>query len=357
MSKSKGNVIDPLSVMDTYGTDALRFTLASMASPGRDIKLAEERIEGYRNFANKIWNAGRFLLMHVDGPRQYIAAKERSFANRWILSRLNQAIRDTASALEQYRFDHAAGHLYQFIWHEYCDWYLELIKPALQDKDSMEAQRTRTTLIESFEILLRLLHPFMPFLTEEIWQALPHGSTQDSIMICPYPLPQAEWDTKEIETQFATLERFVNTVRAGRALLDYSPSARLTLYGNAKEQTERTSLEGLLSILEQLSRASVSIAPSDTWPAEKVLQLVTEGLTVGIRVEGDVDLRKVLDRLVKQATDAKKEALRLEGKLSNTEFVSKAPAEVVAEHRQRIATLAHEQSMLASSEQQLRRMF
>jgi valyl-tRNA synthetase len=197
----------------------------------------------------------------------------------------------------------------------------------------------------------------MPFLTEEIWQALPHGSTQDSIMICRYPLPQAEWDTKEIETQFATLERFVNTVRAGRALLEYSPSARLTLYGNAKEQNERTSLEGLLSILEQLSRASVSIAPSDTWPAEKVLQLVTEGLTVGIRVEGDVDLRKVLDRLVKQATDAKKEALRLEGKLSNTEFVSKAPAEVVAEHRQRIATLAHEQSMLASSEQQLRRMF
>ena len=357
MSKSKGNVIDPLSVMDTYGTDALRFTLASMASPGRDIKLAEERIEGYRNFANKIWNAARFLLMHVEGPRQYVAATERSFADRWILSRLNQAIRDTISALEQYRFDHAAGHLYQFIWHEYCDWYLELIKPALQDKDSMEAQRTRTTLIESFEILLRLLHPFMPFLTEEIWQALPHGSTQDSIMICRYPLPQAEWDTKEIETQFATLERFVNTVRAGRALLDYSPSARLTLYGNAKEQTERTSLEGLLSILEQLSRASVSIAPSDTWPAEKVLQLVTEGLTVGIRVEGDVDLRKVLDRLVKQATDANKEALRLEGKLSNTEFVSKAPAEVVAEHRQRIATLAHEQSMLASSEQQLRRMF
>ena len=133
MSKSKGNVIDPLSVMDTYGTDALRFTLASMASPGRDIKLAEERIEGYRNFANKIWNAARFLLMHVEGPRQYVAATERSFADRWILSRLNQAIRDTISALEQYRFDHAAGHLYQFIWHEYCDWYLELIKPALQD--------------------------------------------------------------------------------------------------------------------------------------------------------------------------------------------------------------------------------
>ena len=122
MSKSKGNVIDPLSVMDTYGTDALRFTLASMASPGRDIKLAEERIEGYRNFANKIWNAARFLLMHVEGARQYVAATERSFADRWILSRLNQAIRDTISALEQYRFDHAAGHLYQFIWHEYCDW-------------------------------------------------------------------------------------------------------------------------------------------------------------------------------------------------------------------------------------------
>ena len=356
MSKSKGNVIDPLSIMGDYGTDALRFTLASMASPGRDIKLAEERIEGYRNFANKIWNAARFILMHVEGARESVSLADRSFADRWMLSRLNRTIQDTTTALEQYRFDHAAGHLYQFIWHEYCDWYLELVKPALQDKESAEPRRTRSTLIESFEIMLRLLHPFMPFLTEEIWQALPHGSTQDSIMIRPFPTQQSAWEAKDIEEQFAALERFVAMARAGRALLAYPPGARLRLFGAAKDPHQRMSLERLHAHLEQLSRASVYITDQESWPSQKVLRLVAEGLTIGIGFEGDVDLQKVLDRIVKQAAEAMKEVKRLEGKLANVEFVAKAPADVVAEHRQRIATLTHEQAMLASSEQQLRSM-
>src|SRR4026208_1826053 len=172
MSKSKGNVIDPLHVMEEFGTDALRFTLATMASPGRDIKLAEERIEGYRNFANKIWNAARFSLMNLDGPRTAGAPAERAFPDRWILSRLNHTIQLVTSELENYRFDRAANALYQFIWHEYCDWYLELIKPALQGHTSPEAPGTRQTLVETLETTMRLLHPFMPFLTEEIWQTL-----------------------------------------------------------------------------------------------------------------------------------------------------------------------------------------
>jgi valyl-tRNA synthetase len=356
MSKSKGNVIDPLGIMGDYGTDALRFTLASMASPGRDIKLAEERIEGYRNFANKIWNAARFILMHAEGARASARPDDRSFADRWMFSRLNRAIHDTTTALEQYRFDHAAGHLYQFIWHEYCDWYLELVKPALQNKESAEARGTQATLIESFEIMLRLLHPFMPFLTEEIWQALPHESTQDSIMIRPFPTQQSGWEAKDIEEQFAALERFVTMARAGRALLAYPPGTRLRLFGAANDPHQRLSLENLHAHLEQLSRASVHITDQESWPSQKILRLVTEGLTIGIGVEGDVDLQKVLDRIVKQAAEATKEVKRLEGKLANVEFVAKAPPDVVAEHRQRIVTLTHEQSMLASSEQQLRSM-
>ena len=356
MSKSKGNVIDPLGIMGDYGTDALRFTLASMASPGRDIKLAEERIEGYRNFANKIWNAARFILMHAEGARESASPDDRSFADRWMFSRLNRTIHDTTTALEQYRFDHAAGHLYQFIWHEYCDWYLELVKPALQDKESAEARRAQATLIESFEIMLRLLHPFMPFLTEEIWQALPHESTQDSIMIRPFPTQHSAWEAKDIEEQFAALERFVTMARAGRALLAYPPGARLRLFGAANDPHQRLSLENLHAHLEQLSRASVHITDQERWPSQKILRLVTEGLTIGIGVEGDVNLQKVLDRIVKQAAEATKEVKRLEGKLANVEFVAKAPADVVAEHRQRIATLTHEQAMLASSEQQLRSM-
>ncbi|MFM7840673.1 MAG: class I tRNA ligase family protein, partial [Nitrospira sp.] len=187
MSKSKGNVIDPLGVMSQYGTDALRFTLAAMASPGRDIKLAEERIEGYRNFANKIWNAARFILMNLDGPREAALLNDRPFADRWILSRLNKAIRDVTASLEHYRFDQASSRLYQFVWHEYCDWYLEMVKPALQNKESREAAMARQTLVESFESVQRLLHPFMPFITEEIWQTLPH----DGASICTRTYPTA----------------------------------------------------------------------------------------------------------------------------------------------------------------------
>ena len=180
MSKSKGNVIDPLHVMEQFGTDALRFTLASMASPGRDIKLAEERIEGYRNFANKIWNAARFALMYLDGPRTVLPPRQRTFPDRWILSRLDHMIRAVTTELESYRFDRAATVLYQFIWHEYCDWYLELIKPVLQTPDHPDGASTRHTLLETLETTMRLLHPFMPFITEEIWQTVPIRETASS---------------------------------------------------------------------------------------------------------------------------------------------------------------------------------
>ncbi len=175
MSKSKGNVIDPLHVMEQFGTDALRFTLASMASPGRDIKLAEERIEGYRNFANKIWNAARFAHMYLAGIRESLPPTDRSFPGLWIRSRLNNTIRIVTMELEAYRFDRATHALYQFFWHEYCDWYLELIKPVLQDTMHPQGSATRRTLQETLEVFLRLLHPFMPFISEEIWQTLPHN--------------------------------------------------------------------------------------------------------------------------------------------------------------------------------------
>ncbi|HJU06482.1 MAG TPA: valine--tRNA ligase, partial [Nitrospiraceae bacterium] len=237
MSKSKGNVIDPLSVMDQYGTDALRFTLASMASPGRDIKLTEERIEGYRNFANKIWNAARFILMNLEDSHENAPPQEPAFADRWMLSRLNRAISEVNAALQRYRFDQAAEALYQFIWHEYCDWYLELIKPALQDRQSLTASHTRRMLVESFETILRLLHPFMPFLSEEIWQALPLKTRfEDSLMIQPYPRSRPEWEDKEIEAAFDILTRFTTTVRAGRSLLNYPPGKQLSLYGDSKNR-------------------------------------------------------------------------------------------------------------------------
>ncbi|MBI5410516.1 MAG: valine--tRNA ligase [Nitrospirae bacterium] len=408
MSKSKGNVIDPLSVMERYGTDALRFTLASMASPGRDIKLAEERIGGYRNFANKIWNAARFILMHLDGPREPVPLKDRSFPDRWIMSRLNHAIQAVNGSLAQYRFDQAASQLYKFIWHEYCDWYLELIKPVLsaspglstgaaegpvlskgeacpeqasrllrqaqderlacrrgpvlQDKDSQEARRTRQTLIESFETLLRLLHPFMPFISEEVWQTLRQGSGQalphegESIVTQSYPTPKPAWDSKEAEAAFTTLERFVTTVRTGRALLNYQPAKTLVLYGTSRDGQESADLQKLRQYLAHLSKGTVTLLPQQEWPGTKVLRLVVESLTVGLLVEGDVDLQKALDRVRKQREEGRQESKRLTGKLANADFVAKAPPAVVTEHEERLRMIHQEETILTYSEQQLRAM-
>ncbi len=352
MSKSKGNVIDPLHVMEQYGTDALRFTLASMASPGRDIKLSEERIEGYRNFANKLWNAARFILMHLDGPREDIPAAARSFPDRWILSRLNVTIRNVNQELEHYRFDRAAGHLYHFIWHEYCDWYLELIKPALQNKDSVEARRTKHTLVETFETVQRLLHPFMPFITEEIWQALPHKG--ESVVIQPYPDKRPDWDSKETEDAFSILEQCVTTARTARVLLNYPPGKPVDFFAWGSHERNGMILENLQGHIAHLGRGVVQVIPLDRWPASNLLRLAEEGLTVGMVVEGDVDLQKALARISKQKAEGATEAQRLEAKLKSADFTSKAPPDVVAEHQERLKVLQRDQAILLSSEEQLR---
>ena len=354
MSKSKGNVIDPLHVMEQFGTDALRFTLASMASPGRDIKLAEERIEGYRNFANKIWNAARFSLMNLDGPRTATAPSERTFPDRWILSRLNQTIQSVTSELEAYRFDRAANALYQFIWHEYCDWYLELIKPTLQNSASPEGPGTRQTLIETLETTMRLLHPFMPFLTEEIWHTLPHQG--ESIVVQRYPIPDVTWTAPEMDQRFTLLEQTIGLVRTSRVLLNYSPGQQITFYVAHDESQRQDYLNELRSYLAHLGRGTVDLAPTAHWPTSNLLRLVTEGLSVGIAVAGDVDLNKALDRIIKEQSEQTKEIERLEGKLRNQEFTAKAPPEVITDHRDRLTNLRRDQTMLAGSEQQLRAM-
>jgi len=354
MSKSKGNVIDPLHVMDQFGTDALRFTLASMASPGRDIKLAEERIEGYRNFANKIWNAARFSLMYLDGPRTATSPLERSFPNRWILSRLNQTIQTVSAELGAYRFDRASSALYHFIWHEYCDWYLELIKPVLQDPPHPDGPVTRQTLLETLEITMRLLHPFMPFITEEIWQTIPHQG--ESVVVQTYPAPNTTWHAPEAEHLYTLLEQTVSLVRTGRVLLNYPPGQQILFSAAHEDQKKHRLLQELRRHLAHLSRGTANVAPQSAWPATKLLRLVQEGLSVGLVVSGDVDLKKALDRIVKQQDEQEKEIGRLNGKLGNQEFVAKAPPEVISDHQTRLRSLRNDQAMLASSEQQLRAM-
>ncbi|MBS0152013.1 MAG: valine--tRNA ligase [Nitrospira sp.] len=354
MSKSKGNVIDPLHVMNEFGTDALRFTLASMASPGRDVKLAEERIEGYRNFANKIWNVARFALMYLDGPRIALPPAQRTFPDRWILSRLAHAIRVVTTELESYRFDRAATMLYQFIWHEYCDWYVELIKPVLQNPEHPDGASTRHTLVETLETTMRLLHPFMPFLTEEIWQTLPHQG--DSIVVQPYPVVDPTWVAPETERSFSLLEHTVSLVRTGRVLLNYSPGQQIAFHAGHDDSNRHQHLGQLQQHVSHLSRGGVEVGRPHEWPTTKLLRLIAEGLSVGIPVADDIDLQKAIERLDKQIMETDKELHRIDGKLKNVEFTSKAPPDVIAEHHDRVSTLSRDRALLADSQQQLRAM-
>jgi valyl-tRNA synthetase len=237
MSKSKGNVIDPLEMTEQFGTDAFRFTLAAFAAQGRDIKMSAERIEGYRNFANKIWNASRFVMMNLDDgfiPNHEVLVQESSLADRWIVSRLNTVTKEVRSALEEYRFNDAASSLYQFIWHEYCDWYVELSKPALYQKENIGLRRAgQTTLVRVLETALRLLHPIMPFITEEIWQKLPDdtrvqapgtGAAVESIMVATYPEPSDVLVNVEAEQDMQMVMDLILAIRNIRGVMNIAPS-------------------------------------------------------------------------------------------------------------------------------------
>ena len=354
MSKSKGNVIDPLTKMSQYGTDALRFTMASMASPGRDMKLAEERIEGYRNFVTKIWNAARFIQLYTLDAKIAEPPKVRSFPNAWILSRLNHTIREVTQALESYRFDQATSHLYQFIWHEYCDWYIELAKPSLQDPTHPDGAATRYTLLETFEIIQRLLHPVMPFITEEIWQSFPHEG--QSIMTQAFPTEREEWINTKAEQDFSLLQGFVSTTRTGRALLNISANQQLPMFGTTTNDEEVASLKILQPSIESILRSPLTLAKTMDWPSDRILQLVTGNLTIGIPVEPNVELDKVVKKVKKQIEAKHKECSRLQDRVASPSFRDKAEPAVIQESEERIVGLRQELALLTSSEDQLATM-
>ena len=233
MSKSKGNVADPLAVMDTYGTDAFRFTLAALAAQGRDIRMSEERVEGYRNFANKIWNASRLVLGNLDGYDPALARRGKpSMADRWIKSRLAATTAAVRKALDGYRFNDAASAVYQFLWHEFCDWYLEIAKRSLyQSEDPVARAVTQRTLIESLEVTLRLLHPFMPFLSEEIWQRLPHQG--ESIMVAPFPRAADARRNALAERRMQPVIDIVSAIRTIRSESRIAPGGGAAGHGQA----------------------------------------------------------------------------------------------------------------------------
>jgi valyl-tRNA synthetase len=354
MSKSKGNVIDPLTVIDQYGTDAFRFTLAAFAAMGRDIKMSERRVEGYRNFVNKLWNAARFSLMHIQTEGGDIpAATDLSLPDRWILSRLGRTVTTVEDAIENYRFNEAAGAAYNFVWHEFCDWYLEAIKQALYDKEN--PQRRETTLTVLWRVLrdiLVLLHPFMPFVTEEIWSKLP--GTDGSVMRTTFPVP-ADPDP-EAEKEMDLVIDVITGVRNIRGEMNLPPGQPLGVQvqsDNARQRRALVDHGGLIADLARLSEFDV------TAPAERsgaAATAIVAGATVFVSLEGVIDFAKETARLEKELGKLEKELGGIDRKLANEGFLAKAPAEVVEKVRGKQAALSEKREKLLATLEKIKKM-
>lgn len=348
MSKSKGNVIDPLEILEAYGTDAFRFTLAAFAAQGRDVKMSAKRVEGYRNFVNKIWNAARFSLMHLNKPYSGLP-QSLSFENKWILSRLARTIEETIQALDSYRFNDAATALYQFVWHEFCDWYLEMSKATLYgEKGETEKETTAQVLSFVFNQLLIMLHPFMPFITEEIYSQLP-GNT-DSIMRAPFPekkhwLAELRVD-KSIESQMQLVIDLVSGVRNVRGEMNLSPFVKFSVH----VQTNNTSLaqqilsaSNLILPLARLEKLTAGIEPA---PSGLSATVVIPNATAFVRLEGVVDIQSEIDRVEKELKKVKNEIDVLGKKLANKGFTDKAPVAVVDDIREKHARMTEKKEKL-----------
>ena len=399
MSKSKGNVLDPIDLIDgisldalvakrtsglmqpqmakkieqatrrqfpggiaAFGTDALRYTFCSLASTGRDIKFDLGRIEGYRNFCNKLWNAARFVLMNTEGEDTGLGREpiELGLAERWIISRLQRAEAEVREHLDGYRFDLAAQVAYDFLWGEYCDWYLELAKVTLQNADADPAQLrgTRRTLVRVLETALRLLHPFMPFITEEIWQRVAPlaGKPGDTLMRQRYPEPDTARIDEAAETDMAWVMAFILGVRRIRGEMDIAPGRALPVLLQDAGDTDRRRLEAYLPYLSKLARlAELEFLPSGAPAPEAALALVG-GMGVLVPLAGLIDTAAEQQRLDKEIARLAQERDKLKGRLDNPAFVERAPAEVVGKEQARLDSLTADLARLESQKARLARL-
>ena len=343
MSKSTGNVIDPLTIMEKYGTDAVRFTLAAFAAQGRDIKLAEERIQGYRYFVNKIWNAARLVLMHVEKsePSKLVVGNisDHGVIDRWILSRLNSVISTVRDALDNFNFDVASKELYQFFWHEFCDWYLELAKPALSGAGTQEeADRARAVALTVLDNALRLLHPFMPFVTEELWHHLPETEgPRGFIMTSPFPESSDALSFPDAEREIERLMEVISGIRNVRAELGIHPGAQVELIAFPHSDEASSLLEKHLPEISNLARVtSINQVDSSTEKPSGAASLIFEDLELFIPLKGLVDIKEELAKLQKEEAKVMKDLKKSEAKLSNKNFTEKAPAEIVEKERKKL---------------------
>jgi valyl-tRNA synthetase len=346
MSKSRGNVIDPLEVMDRYGTDALRYTLAALTGQGRDIRLSEERIQGYRNFMNKIWNAFRFCALNfslADEKAEELSDDRLDLADRWILSRLQAVIAATNRALEDYRFNDAANELYQFFWHEFCDWYLEIVKLRGSDTAGTRAP-TRSVLFHVFETILRLMHPYIPFLTEELWQQLPQ--TGETIVNAPYPQPTEQWIDPEAEKNMTFVMQVVTAVRNIRSAFKIPSATRINVSIRALSDylrllDDHRSYVTNLAVISEMNLGELVARPQHSATA------VLESAEIYVPLEGLIDFNVERTRLTRELQKIQADIVWLEAKLARNDFLEKAPEEVIEKEQNKHQGLKEREGKLA----------
>ncbi len=359
MSKSKGNVIDPLNVIDQYGTDAFRYTLAAFAAQGRDIKMSEKRVDGYRHFINKLWNAARFSLMHLEQGYEEIQSENLSLPNQWILSRLERVTGEVAAALDGYRFNEAAGALYNFVWHEFCDWYLEAVKPALYDNEGPQAKESsRSVLWWVLRDTLILLHPFVPFVTEEIWHHVP--GTDGSIMNAAYPeFPGAavvSEENRQVEFNMETLMNVITGIRNVRGEMNLAPSLSLQVVVQSEDGPTREIIDNHRDLLINLARlTSLTVEKTGRRPKSSATTVVNNA-SIFVDLEGIIDFTKETQRLEKEINKLTVELTKVGKKLENDGFLSKAPADVIEKVREKQSVLLEKQQKLQMNLDRIKEM-
>ncbi len=348
MSKSKGNVIDPLSVMENFGTDALRFTLSIMAVPGTDISLSEKRLEGYRAFCNKIWNATRFVLMNIEDDMELapIDHSSLSLPDKWILSRLTMLIKTVDENIDSFRFHEAANQLYHFLWDDFCDWYIEASKPRLTAGDN----QVRQLLVQILMRILKLLHPFMPYITEELYQKLPGRA--ESLAIENFPVFRQDWLNEQSERQFELLKEFVSRVRNIRSEKNIAPSRKVpvdyvTDDDSASLIEQQGELVRFLAGIDRLER----VEGFDE--ARMYSKAVVPGIELGVCLDDLLDREGERDRIQKELGKLEAEINKVERKLQNDDFLSKAPRDVVEKNRTKYNELREQHGILQETLRQL----
>jgi valyl-tRNA synthetase len=336
MSKTKGNVIDPLDMIEKYGADSLRFTLAALAAQGRDIRLSEKRIEGYRNFANKIWNASKYVLQNAENFEGKIINDVKdldlSYEDKWIISKLQKTIQKAEDALTSYRYNDYANLIYDFFWHDYCDWYLEFTKERVYKGTDEDKQVALSTLIYVLDASLKLLHPVMPFITEEIWQYIP-GKKENYLSLAKYPDVQNDLIFEEEENLIENIKELVVAIRAARAEFGIQPSQKINIYIKPESEKVEEILKLLKNPLSNLIRAQNLEISTNLSDIDNMATAISSIGQAFIDVAGAIDVQKEIERQEKLLSETEKYISIIEKKLSNENFLKKAPKDVVEKEK------------------------